>query len=193
MTAKKKPAKKAAKKTAARTKTTRKAPVRKPARQGSAAASATGKHAGGRPTDYRPEYVDKVYRLALLGAKDTEIAAFFEVSESTLNLWKLEHPEFSESIRSGKDEADANVAKSLYNRAVGMKVDGKEVPPDVTAAKFWLINRQRHNWTERSEHALAGARGEPPIGVAQTSVDTSKWTPQEVFDWVATGKPLPGR
>src|SRR5690606_9591061 len=77
------------------------------------------KSKGGRPTDYRPEYCELARNYCLLGAKDTELAVFFGVSESTLNLWKKEHPEFSESIKEGKEEADARVAQSLYHRATG--------------------------------------------------------------------------
>ena len=46
--------------------------------------------------------------------KATGTAAFeaspFNVAESTINLWKLKIPEFSESIKSGKDLVDAEVA-----------------------------------------------------------------------------------
>ncbi len=78
---------------------------------------------GGRPTDYKPEFNDQVYKLCLLGATDKEIADFFEIAESTLNLWKKEKSGFSESIRAGKINADAEVAKSLYKRATGYQYD----------------------------------------------------------------------
>jgi hypothetical protein len=75
--------------------------------------------AGGRPTDYKDEYCEQVEKLCKLGATDSEIADFFEVVESTVNLWKLEHPEFSESIKRGKILADADVAQALHKRALG--------------------------------------------------------------------------
>ena len=77
----------------------------------------------GRPTDYRVELNDKVYKLCLLGATDKEIADLFDISESTLNNWKLEYPEFLESIKAGKITADAEVANSLYKRANGYRYD----------------------------------------------------------------------
>lgn len=73
----------------------------------------------GRPTEYKEEYPLQVEKLCKLGATDKEIADFFEVVESTVNLWKLEHPEFSESIKRGKIIADAEVAQSLHKRAIG--------------------------------------------------------------------------
>ena len=52
----------------------------------------------GRPSKYDPDTMDEqVFKLCLLGATDEEMADFFNVALSTLNLWKKEHPEFSES------------------------------------------------------------------------------------------------
>ena len=63
----------------------------------------------GRPTDYKPEYIDQAFRLCLLGATDKEMANFWGVEESTINNWKLAHPEFLESIKAGKIDADTKV------------------------------------------------------------------------------------
>lgn len=124
-----------------------------------------GKHAGGRPTDYKKEYIDQAFQLCLLGAIDTELAKFFEVSEKTLNTWKKKHPEFLQSIKDGKEKADSDVAKSLYNRAMGythpeekiFQHDGeiiramttKHYPPDATSMIFWLKNRQGKGWMDK--------------------------------------------
>jgi len=121
----------------------------------------------GRPTKYKEEYAEQAFKLCLLGATDKSLADFFQVEESTVNLWKLEHQEFSESIRAGKDEADAKVAQKLYHRALGYdhpedKIfvhEGKPVivpttkyyPPDATSAIFWLKNRKSEVWRDRRE------------------------------------------
>lgn len=126
----------------------------------------------GRPTDYREEYNEQAYKLALLGAKDTEIADFFEVSEVTLNAWKKKHPKFLKSLKAGKQEADMNIAEKLYNRATGFKLTkqqaikykiGKdleeikvvdleeEIPPDTTSMIFWLKNRQSGKWSDKQQ------------------------------------------
>ena len=75
----------------------------------------------GRPTKYKEGYNEQAYKLCLLGATDAELAGFFEVAESTLHLWKLEHFEFSESVKRGKMVADSNVAAALYKRATGYR------------------------------------------------------------------------
>ena len=73
----------------------------------------------GRPTEYKAEYVEQAYKLCLLGHTDRELGGFFGVAETTINNWKLAHPEFFEAIINGKEVADAEVAASLYQRAKG--------------------------------------------------------------------------
>lgn len=121
-----------------------------------------------RPSKYKIEYAEQAYKLCLLGATDKELADFFDVTESTLNLWKLNHKEFSESLKGGKFEADAVIASKLYHRAKGyehpeiitatfqgeitdMKTVTKHYAPDTTAAIFWLKNRQPSKWRDRQE------------------------------------------
>ncbi|MCL2596256.1 MAG: helix-turn-helix domain-containing protein [Paludibacter sp.] len=132
----------------------------------------------GRPTSYNSDNNEKVFKLCLLGATDKDIADFFGVSESTLNNWKIEYPEFLESIKKGKQEADANVGSALYSRAIGhKKKDCEEVfqyqgkivrakttkyfPPDVTAIIFWLKNRQPTLWRDKQVQEITGKDGEP--------------------------------
>lgn len=131
----------------------------------------------GRPTDFKPEYIELAYKYCLLGATDKQLADFFEVSEQTINTWKQVHPEFLESIKRGKDIADANVADRLYQRALGFEHDSEEIkimtvskeggigteqviervpvrkvyPPDPTSIIFWLKNRQPKNWRDKQE------------------------------------------
>lgn len=129
--------------------------------------------AAGRKTKYKKENCEQVEKLCKLGATDKEIADFFNVAESTVNLWKKNHKEFSESIKRGKTLADANVADRLYQRAMGFEHDSEEIkvvsdgqglgssiervpvrkiyPPDTTAAIFWLKNRQKDKWRDKQE------------------------------------------
>lgn len=69
-------------------------------------------------------------------------------------------------MNRGKIVADANVADSLYNRAVGVSVElqkafvdkygvehkitvKEEIPGDVNAQRFWLNNRRPKEWREK--------------------------------------------
>lgn len=121
----------------------------------------------GRPKTYRPEFVDKAHALAFAGATDREVGEYLGVSERTINNWKHEHPEFGEALTVGKSTADRRVEGSLYRRATGYTFDSEKimqyegqvirapivehVPPDTTAAIFWLKNRMPEIYREKSE------------------------------------------
>lgn len=155
----------------------------------------------GRKTDYRVKYNKEVYKLCLLGLKDVEIAEFFEVSERTLNRWKKEHPKFRQSMQKGKKIADMKGIVKFYDRVTGydyeekhetieqVYVDGeavegtekkvikkmkKHVSPDVTAGKFWFINRTRHNenpFCERVDNTHSSPDGGPIQTITRVIVD----------------------
>ena len=107
------------------------------------------------------------YKLGMLGLTMEEIADFWGISRMTLHRWAKRKPEFCYTIKKGKDEADAKVGDSLYQRANGytykeLKVfcdKGKIVtfevlkhyPPDPTSMIFWLKNRQPDKWKDRHE------------------------------------------
>ena len=56
----------------------------------------------GRPTKYKEEYNEQAYKLCLLGHTDAEMAEFFEVDVSTIHRWKIDYPEFCDSIKRVK-------------------------------------------------------------------------------------------
>ena len=133
----------------------------------------------GRPSAYRKEHAEQAFKLCLLGAKDEELADFFGVRVSTIKNWKQSKPEFLAALKEGKDEADANVSKSLYRRAIGYEHDAVKIvadaktgsehivhyteryPPDTTACIFWLKNRQRAKWRDVSRQEHSGLDGGP--------------------------------
>lgn len=165
----------------------------------------------GRPTDFKPEYCEQVEKLCKLGATDVEIADFFGKAQSTIDLWKLRHREFSESIKKGKIPADAEIAHSLHARATGFEWDeqqaikvkeviygdnGKRLkeierveivnvhrvtPPDTGAAIFWLCNRRKEQWRQRQE--ITGANGKPLGG--DVNLDEVRDAINSKFDRIA--------
>jgi hypothetical protein len=135
----------------------------------------------GRPTKYRKPYAAQARKLCLLGATDIQLAEFFEVSESTISLWKVKHPEFSEAVKGAKMLADAEVATALFKRATGFKIKEttfekivgeqsepittdlfkkkvviKTVVPDTGAAMNWLTNRQKELWRNKQDITTDG-------------------------------------
>lgn len=143
------------------------------------------KHPGGRPSKYRPEMCDMVFKLCLLGATDERMADILEIDIATFNRWKNDYPEFCEALKAGKEDADAKVAQSLYNRALGytgkktvtaningeitdVRVVDEYVGPDTTAAIFWLKNRQRGKWRDKQEIDHQSSDGSMTPSVAVT-------------------------
>lgn len=126
----------------------------------------------GRPSKYKPEYVEQARKLCALGATDSQLADFFGVAVSTISLWKVEHSDFSDALKMAKEEADAKVEQSLYRRALGYEHDEVDIrvvdhaivqtpvrkiyPPDTTAAIFWLKNRKPGQWRDKVENVLSG-------------------------------------
>lgn len=157
-------------------------------------APAKDKRGVGRPSEYKPEYAEQARKFCLLGATDKQLAEMFEVSEQTINAWKKQHPEFLESIKKGKDVADAEVAESLYHRARGyehpaVKIFGdtktgsalrvpyvERYPPDTMAGIYWMNNRRRENWKQRHDHEVSG----PNKGPIKTESKV-KMTPDQAY------------
>jgi hypothetical protein len=152
--------------------------------------------AGGRPSKFKPEFIEQARKLAALGATDREAADFFGVNEATLHRWKHEHAEFCESLKVGKEQADDRVEQSLYRRAVGYQHDAVKIhvsasgeitqvpftehyPPDTTAGIFWLKNRRKEVWRDRHETVVTDPDGNNPFAALMEAV-------------ASNGRPRPG-
>jgi hypothetical protein len=125
------------------------------------------KNGPGRPTLYSESYDELAYRACLLGLTNDGLGLLFSVDDATINRWMIAHPSFSDAVKAGRLIADAKVAESLYNRAIGYshpetKVFNnmgeiiehdviKHYPPDTGAARNWLCNRQPKLWKNQPE------------------------------------------
>jgi Homeodomain-like domain-containing protein len=123
--------------------------------------------AGGRPSDYSPKFCQQALEMCERGATDMELAEAFGVSARTIYRWQAQHPEFCQALKGGKEAADERVERSLYHKAVGYTFDAvkimqyegepvivpyqEHVPPDTTAAIFWLKNRRAEAWRDKTE------------------------------------------
>lgn len=152
---------------------------------------AKGNKGGGRPTVYLKKFCQIAYKMCQMGATDADLAEALGIGLTTLDAWKKKHQEFSEALKKGKAISDAEVANSLYQRAVGYShadVDIKVIknkivttkltkhyPPDTTAAIFWLKNRQKQQWRDKQEYGITDKDGND---VKQ--FDLSKLTDEEL-------------
>lgn len=126
------------------------------------------KHAGGRPRGsgkYDPKYCQVAKKLFEIGGTDADLAAALCVDRRTIFNWKLEHPEFLSHCKLGMEACDDRVEASFYQRAVGyerkavkiMSHQGEsweheyveEVPAEVNAGRFWLMNRRPDRWRDK--------------------------------------------
>lgn len=150
----------------------------------------------GRPTKYKEEYNEQVYKLALLGATDSEMADFFEVDQRTIDNWKETKPKFFQSLKDGKLKADAEVSSSLFKRATGFNFEEvkteelgngkqrvtrtvKHIPPDVAAQNIWLKNR-RHIVNSKSGLRWADKHEIDHTTNGESLNDVSKLTTEEL-------------
>ena len=116
----------------------------------------------GRPTKYKRAYARLAYLACAGGASDKELSQILGVAKSTLNRWKHEQHEFSDSLREGKAIADAAVIKALYRLATGYEYKEiqttynrhkeiiqvleirRTIPPNLKAIRFILQRKKRY-------------------------------------------------
>ena len=119
-----------------------------------------------------------------LGARNKELAQYFEVGLSTVEGWITNIPEFAAAVRRGRVKNSLIISKALFSKAKGYeymesvltKVETKEyypngkiksvrveptiievpkqLPPDAYAAHKYLSIIQREIWAEVSTHKI---------------------------------------
>jgi len=129
--------------------------------------NAKGNKGGGRPSAYKPEYVELAKNYCEQGATDEDLARYFHVTERTINTWKGKYIEFNSALKENKPKADNVVERSLFEKATGYSHPAvhvsnykgeitvtpfiKHYPPDTTAMIYWLKNRQPNKWRNKQE------------------------------------------
>ena len=128
-----------------------------------------------------PEVKEKLIRVegwARDGLTDEQIAKNLGISKDTFYQYKKQHPDFSETLKRGKEVVDREVENALFQRAMGyeyeedtvitnpdgsqvIKTVTKKMAPDVTAQIFWLKNRKPAEWRDKREIEATGKDGEP--------------------------------
>lgn len=120
----------------------------------------------GRKSQYTPKYAVIAKQLCAMGATNAVLADSFEVTTTTIDNWMRIHPDFAAAVTAGKSEVfDPMIERSMAQMALGYSVDVEEVKidkdgdehrytvrkhfaPNVTAAIFWLKNRQPDRWRD---------------------------------------------
>jgi AcrR family transcriptional regulator len=144
----------------------------------------------GRPTDYRPAFVEKAGKLFAGGSTVYEVANYLGIAVSTIYKWFGEHADFAEACRLGRETADQRIEHSLYHRANGYSFESERVfqfqgqivrasvvehvPPDTGAAIFWLKNRRPKEWREKQELEHSGTLTLEELVLASMKKDEEK-------------------
>lgn len=130
------------------------------------------KSVAGAVSKYSKLELKKIYKLALLGLKNEELAEFCDVDYVTFLKWldrkDPEHrPELVEVLFNARAGADAVMVDRLFQRGLGfsheetkffMNSKGqilsvqttKQYPPDTAAAIYWLNNRRGKIWKNKT-------------------------------------------
>lgn len=102
------------------------------------------------------------------GLTDIQIAKKIGISKQTFYDWQKRYPDFSDSLKKGKEIVDRQVENALLKKALGysykecteitdaegkvsIKTITKYVIPDTAAQIFWLKNRKPNEWREKQE------------------------------------------
>ena len=139
----------------------------------------------GRPSLYNSEQHPEIARKVIGEGKTLrDLAEALEIARSTLDEWRLIHPEFSAMIKLGEEEAIDRVERALGDRASGFRHMSEKIvvvsqgqgmpsaiervpievvyPPDPTAASFFLRNKRGDKWKDKQqvEHVGLGELAE---------------------------------
>jgi len=123
--------------------------------------------------DRDPEfYLQMAKQYARDGLIDKEIAEKFGIHKATLYKWQNKYPELREALRTNKAVVDSQVVDTVIKTIHGfeyqetkviadpngkiMRIEKtkKFIPPNITAAIFWMKNRM--GWGDRISHDHSG-------------------------------------
>lgn len=117
----------------------------------------------GRPSEYRPEYCDKVIELGRLGKSVVQMACAIDVARDTLYQWCKDHPEFSDAFTRARqlsqdwweNQAQCGLTADRFNASLWSRSMAARFPED---------------YQERKGIELTGSNGGP----VEVSVEVKK-------------------
>jgi hypothetical protein len=118
---------------------------------------------------FDPDYVVFARKLALLGLSRSEIARNLGTDRSMFESWVLAYPEFRRALDEGMVIGDYAVVEGLHKRCTGYTARERKfvggnmteerevhIPPDWTACRYWLVNRQPDLWKAEGRIEVGG-------------------------------------
>ena len=139
-------------------------------------------------------FIRRAYKLSLLGLLDKDLADAFDVDYVTLYTWRNKSKALDRAIIEGRMMASARVAEAVYTRAVGYEKTVQEIknsggeavvmeytkyfPPNITAAMYWLNNRDKQRWGAVKKHEIGGTIKHE--GLIASAIDVSSFSDAEL-------------
>lgn len=110
----------------------------------------------GRPTDYRPEYCERIVALGNEGASVVEMAYECGCTKQTLLNWTEAHPEFLDAFTRAK-----TASQVWWERKgrVGMEKSSQEFQASIWSRS--MAARFPEDWRETKATELSGPNGSP--------------------------------
>lgn len=105
------------------------------------------KHAGGRPSKYKPEYCLAVRAMARLGMTDAQMSKEIGVALSTFALWKTNYKEFSDALEEGVTRRNEPVESKI--RGSGKHRKRNKITAHLYYKKYYNDNKLKYY--ERAE------------------------------------------
>lgn len=107
----------------------------------------------GRPTEYRPEYGERMIALMGEGYSLTAAAADLGFHRGTIYEWAEKHPEFGNAIK---------IARGKRVQALERRLLREDMPgPAMTGTIFALKNADAEEWREKVVNENVGPNGGP--------------------------------
>lgn len=122
----------------------------------------------GRPVKYKSSFAERATDLCMLGLTNEELADRFGVEGPTIGMWIAQIPEFAAAIYAGREGADADIARAMYQSARGYAHEHDEIkvvsmgdnrgseiqivptikryPPNDRMATLWMANKQKRRF-----------------------------------------------
>lgn len=115
------------------------------------------KHAGGRPSGYKPEWVAMLPEMFRQGQSVTEVAVELGISKAAYYVYEAEYPEFLDASTRGKQISQAWWEKQGRENLFDISEYDGETKTSTRKAfnnSLWAKNvscRFRSDWTDKSE------------------------------------------
>lgn len=111
--------------------------------------------AGGRPTDYRPEYCEKVVEFGKLGLLPVSMGVRLGVVKDTLHEWARVHPEFSDAFALARAHCEA------FHMERGSETAHGERPGNAPMTKFILSAAFGYREATQVDQTVSNPDGSP--------------------------------